>query len=77
MKIKINELPRQFDSVADFENKIARPIGRTWNPDFKFRKLIAPKIKTNMGAIIEPIDRDDVKKTVKHSKMNSNLIINK
>jgi U3 small nucleolar RNA-associated protein 14 len=48
--------------VVDFENKIAQPIGRTWNPDSKFRKLIMPKVKTKIGTLIEPIDKDDLVK---------------
>ena len=46
--------------MVDFENKIAQPIGRTWNPDSKFRKLIMPKVKTKIGTLIEPIDKDDL-----------------
>ena len=48
--------------MVDFENKIAQPIGRTWNPDSKFRKLTMPKVKTKIGTIIEPIDKDDIVK---------------
>jgi U3 small nucleolar RNA-associated protein 14 len=64
-KKKISELPHQYKSVSDFEQKIAQPIGRTWNPDFKFRKLIMPKVKTKLGAIITPIDKTDLANSIK------------
>ena len=52
----------------DFETKIAQPIGRTWNPDFKFKKLTMPRVKTKLGAIIEPIDKDDISNNIKKKK---------
>lgn len=70
---QISELPHKFANVADFESKISQPIGRTWNPDCKFRKLIAPRVKTRMGAIIEPIDKEDVGKVNKHKKKAKEL----
>ena len=65
---KISELPHNFCNVADFESKINQPIGRTWNPDQKFRKLITPRVKTRMGTIIEPIDKDDITHSNKYKK---------
>jgi U3 small nucleolar RNA-associated protein 14 len=37
-----------------------QPIGRTWNPEHKFKKLTQPKLITRLGSVIEPIDRDDL-----------------
>lgn len=65
---KISDLPHQYKSVVDFETKIAQPIGRTWNPDFKFKKLTMPRVKTKLGAIIEPIDKDDINSNIKKKK---------
>ena len=57
-------MPHQFKSVADLERKIAEPIGRTWNPEHKFRQMTLPRVKTKLGAIIQPIDKNDIiKKT--------------
>ncbi|CAF1054400.1 unnamed protein product [Brachionus calyciflorus] len=67
-EFQINQLPHQFNNVHDFENKISQPIGRTWNPDFKFRKMIQPKVKTKIGSVIEPIDKDDIVKNIKKNK---------
>ena len=53
-------MPHQFKSVHEFESKIIQPIGRTWNPEQKFKKLTTRKIKTKLGSIIEPIDKDDI-----------------
>jgi len=58
--IKISDLPHQFKSVHEFESKIVQPIGRTWNPEHKFKKLTQPKLITRLGSVIEPIDRDDL-----------------
>lgn len=67
-KYQISELPHQFSSVSEFESKIAQPIGRTWNPDFKYRKMVLPKVKTKLGAIIEPIDKTDIGTSIKKKK---------
>jgi hypothetical protein len=70
-------LPHQFKNVHDFEEKISQPIGRTWNSDEKFKKLTLPKVKTRLGAIIEPIDKDDmVKKTTTPNKKNKQKFSN-
>jgi len=53
--------------VQEFESKIVQPIGRTWNPEHKFRKLTMPKVKTKMGSIIEPIDREDLVNNIKRT----------
>lgn len=76
---QISDLPHKFSSVAEFESKISQPVGRTWNPDYKFRKLIAPKVKTRMGAIIQPIDKDDTSRynTKKNKQKKSIEIKNK
>ena len=63
--LKISELPHQFKNVHDFERKISEPLGRTWNPESKFRQVIVPKVKTRIGTIIEPIDKDDIKTNIK------------
>lgn len=68
---QISELPHKYTSVSEFESKISQPVGRTWNPDHKFRKLIAPRVKTRMGAIIEPIDKDDIGNKYKNKKRTS------
>ncbi len=57
---RISDLPHQFKSVHEFESKIVQPIGRTWNPEHKFKKLTQPKLITRLGSVIEPIDRDDL-----------------
>jgi U3 small nucleolar RNA-associated protein 14 len=61
-------LPHQFKSVAEFERKIAEPIGRTWNPEHKFRQMTLPRVKTKLGAIIQPIDKSDIVKKNNNDK---------
>ena len=69
---QINELPRQFNNLIDFEKKISQPIGRTWNPETKYRKLTQPRVVSRIGAVIDPIEKDDVilskNKTKKHKR---------
>ncbi len=65
---QVSELPHQFKNVIDFEKKISQPIGRTWNPEQKFRKLTLPRVKTKLGAIIAPIDKNDIVKNINNSK---------
>lgn len=38
------------------------PIGDTFVPRTAFKKLIKPKVVTKVGAIIDPIDRDELVK---------------
>ncbi len=77
-------MPFPFKNVAQFENSIRQPIGRTWNPETAFRSLTEPKIVTKMGAIIEPIDNEALiknkvkrpqikRKTKKKTKIDDNL----
>ena len=51
-------MPFPYKGVRHFENSIRHPIGNTWNPESSYRNLIQPKIITQMGTIIQPIDED-------------------
>lgn len=64
----MSELPFPFSNVKQFESSIRAPIGKTWNPETAFRKLVEPKVRTAMGKIIEPIDKSEVfqKQKVQH-----------
>lgn len=57
-KHMVNELPFPFQRVKDFEASIRAPVGRSFVPEIAFRKLTKPAIKTKMGTIIEPMDKD-------------------
>merc|ERR1719223_749314 len=34
---QISDLPHKYSNVHEFESKITQPVGRTWNPDNKYR----------------------------------------
>ncbi|KAI1902662.1 hypothetical protein AGOR_G00018290 [Albula goreensis] len=56
---QVNQLPFPFENPAQFESSIRTPIGSTWNTQRTVQKLTAPKVITQMGAIIEPISQED------------------
>ncbi|GFY50514.1 u3 small nucleolar RNA-associated protein 14 homolog A [Trichonephila inaurata madagascariensis] len=58
-KHQVNVLPFPFTNVEQYESYIRQPIGYNWNPQSSFKNLIAPKVVTKPGQIIEPIDAED------------------
>uniref|UniRef100_A0AAY4BJK1 Uncharacterized protein n=1 Tax=Denticeps clupeoides TaxID=299321 RepID=A0AAY4BJK1_9TELE len=52
---QVCQLPFPFTKPEQFERTICSPVGNTWNTHNVMRKLTAPKVVTQMGAIIEPI----------------------
>lgn len=52
-------MPFPFESPEQFESCIRTPIGNTWNTQRTVQKLTAPKVITQMGAVIEPIAKED------------------
>ncbi|KAE8746197.1 hypothetical protein FOCC_FOCC007069 [Frankliniella occidentalis] len=55
---QVSELPFPFTSVKDFEASVRAPISNTFIPESAHRKLIKPSVRTKMGAIISPMDKD-------------------
>ncbi|XP_053213537.1 U3 small nucleolar RNA-associated protein 14 homolog A-like [Panonychus citri] len=55
-KFMVKELPYNCKNVPEFEKKFNAPIGPNWNPETQFRFNIEPKIITELGKIIEPIN---------------------
>lgn len=54
----VRELPFPFKRVKDYEKTIRAPVGRTWLPEQATKDLVAPRVITRLGAIIEPLDED-------------------
>ncbi|MXQ88682.1 hypothetical protein E5288_WYG003400 [Bos mutus] len=52
--------PHPFTHHQQFERTIQTPIGSTWNTQRAFQKLTLPKVVTNPGHIIKPINAEDV-----------------
>ncbi|XP_051958616.1 U3 small nucleolar RNA-associated protein 14 homolog A isoform X2 [Xyrauchen texanus] len=56
---QVSHLPFPFQNTAQFESCIRTPIGQTWNTPNTVKKMTTPKIVTKMGAIIEPVVKED------------------
>ncbi|KAL7838043.1 hypothetical protein AOLI_G00264470 [Acnodon oligacanthus] len=57
---QVSQLPFLFQNSTQFESCIRFPVGQTWNTQTAFKKLTAPKVITKMGAIIEPMSKEDL-----------------
>ncbi|CAB1333094.1 unnamed protein product [Coregonus sp. 'balchen'] len=57
---QVSQLPFPFENPTQFERTIRSPVGRTWNTQNTVQKITAPKVVTQLGAIIEPIAREDL-----------------
>ena len=62
---QVNSLPFPFQNHSQFESTIRSPLGRTWNTERTVKKNIKPKVVTQMGAIIEPMAREELLKDKK------------
>ncbi|CAL9689987.1 unnamed protein product [Knipowitschia caucasica] len=59
---QVNSLPFPFDNHIQFESSIRCPMGRTWNSEKTVQKVTQPRVVTQLGAIIEPMGREEFKK---------------
>ncbi|XP_034042422.1 U3 small nucleolar RNA-associated protein 14 homolog A [Thalassophryne amazonica] len=59
---QVSSLPFPFQSSEQFESTIRCPLSRTWNTEQTVLKLTKPKVVTQLGAIIEPITREELVK---------------
>ncbi|XP_057715135.1 U3 small nucleolar RNA-associated protein 14 homolog A [Corythoichthys intestinalis] len=64
---QVNSQPFPFTSPAQFESTLRSPVGRTWNTERTVKKLTQPKVLTQIGAIIEPMAREELVKDKKKS----------
>ncbi|CAL8265935.1 unnamed protein product [Lota lota] len=62
---QVGALPHPFLLPEQFEVTMRAPVGATWNTRQTVRKITMPKIVTKMGAIIQPMSRDDL---LKHTR---------
>ncbi|XP_029314613.1 U3 small nucleolar RNA-associated protein 14 homolog A [Cottoperca gobio] len=62
---QVNSLPFPFQNQAQFESTIRSPLGRTWNSEQTVKKISKPKVVTQLGAIIEPMSREELMKDKK------------
>uniref|UniRef100_A0A8C7VAJ5 UTP14C small subunit processome component n=1 Tax=Oncorhynchus mykiss TaxID=8022 RepID=A0A8C7VAJ5_ONCMY len=64
---QVCQLPFPFENPIQFERTIRSPVGRTWNTQNTVQKITAPKVVTQLGAIIEPIAREDLIKDIRQA----------
>ncbi|XP_066518447.1 U3 small nucleolar RNA-associated protein 14 homolog A [Hoplias malabaricus] len=57
---QVSVLPFPFQNSSQFESCIRSPVGQTWNTQIAFKKLTAPRVVTQLGAIIDPMSREDL-----------------
>ncbi|KAG7252864.1 hypothetical protein CRUP_004621 [Coryphaenoides rupestris] len=62
---QVGALPHPFLRPEQFEATVRSPVGATWNTRKAVRKLTMPRVITKVGAIIQPMSRDDL---LKHSR---------
>merc|ERR550519_684882 len=76
VKIKahqVSNVPFPFTSVSDWEASIRAPVGAAFLPPSAFKKMIQPKVKTQIGAVIEPMDKTQLVKRGLKVKGTDNL----
>ncbi|XP_070831703.1 U3 small nucleolar RNA-associated protein 14 homolog A [Chaetodon trifascialis] len=62
---QVSSLPFPFQNHEQFESTIRSPLGRTWNTEQTVRKVSKPRVVTQLGAIIEPMSREELMKDKK------------
>jgi U3 small nucleolar RNA-associated protein 14 len=65
---QVRELPFPFTRVKEFEKMVRAPVGRTWIPEQSVKSLVAPKVITRLGAVIQPITEDMLANKPENSK---------
>jgi len=74
-KFTTTEVPHPFTSREQFEKILQHPLGREWNTESVYNKLIEPKVSTKAGRIIDPIkySKKFVKQSEEKMKMNATI----
>ncbi|XP_041638329.1 U3 small nucleolar RNA-associated protein 14 homolog A [Cheilinus undulatus] len=67
----VNSLPFPFETHAQFESTIRAPLGRTWNTEQTVKKISKPKVVTQLGAIIEPMAKEELMKNKKQTSTST------
>lgn len=69
---QVNSLPFPFQNHTQFESTIRSPLGRTWNTERTVKKITKPRVVTQLGAIIEPMAREELMKDKKQASTGNN-----
>uniref|UniRef100_H3CKD3 UTP14C small subunit processome component n=1 Tax=Tetraodon nigroviridis TaxID=99883 RepID=H3CKD3_TETNG len=57
---QVSALPFPFETQEQFESTVRVPVGRTWNTERTVSKATAPRVLTQLGAIIQPMARQEL-----------------
>ena len=57
------DVPHGFDNRDQYERTIMTPLGKEWNAMGAHTTLVAPKVKTKLGAVIHPLLYEAPKRT--------------
>ncbi len=57
VKYQVAQQPFPYQSRDVYEKAMRHPIGKEWNPQETFKKMVEPKVKTKAGVVIAPITR--------------------
>ncbi|XP_069011292.1 U3 small nucleolar RNA-associated protein 14 homolog A [Embiotoca jacksoni] len=60
---RVSSLPFPFENQAQFESTIRTPLGRTWNTEHTVRKVTQPRLLTQPGAIIQPMEQEELERS--------------
>ncbi|KPJ18684.1 U3 small nucleolar RNA-associated protein 14-like A [Papilio machaon] len=71
---KISDVPFPFKTIKDYEASLRAPLGNTFVTEKAHKKLIQPNVLTKAGAVIQPMDEDELL-IRKHQKFNNDPII--
>jgi U3 small nucleolar RNA-associated protein 14 len=53
---QVSQLPFPYTSRDQFEKVLCAPVGRHWNTEATFQGIIKPRVQTQMGEMIQPIE---------------------
>ncbi|CAG8600169.1 9919_t:CDS:10 [Dentiscutata erythropus] len=49
------DIPHPFETREQYERSLRTPIGKEWNTNEVFQKMITPRVVTKMGVVIDPL----------------------
>ncbi|CAG8795936.1 16578_t:CDS:10 [Gigaspora margarita] len=54
-KYLFTDIPYPFETREQYERSLRTPVGKEWNTNEVFQKMITPRVVTKMGVVIEPL----------------------
>jgi len=61
-KYKADKIPRPFKTREEYERSRRNPLGKDWNTNEIHKTLTKPRVSTQIGTVIDPIDKKIAKK---------------